>query len=106
MVLARHYIAERLKRVGFNALRQLLRLPGFANLALGARAVALGKKDLREREPASGTRRLTAREAPHGRGVGPLLPQPRFRPPAQRPHARPARVVGNESRVPAEVRFS
>jgi hypothetical protein len=43
MVLAREDIAERVERVGFNAFRQLLRPPSLANLALGARAVALGK---------------------------------------------------------------
>jgi hypothetical protein len=32
------------------------------------------------------------------------LPQARFRPPAQLAHARPAGIIGNETRVPAEAR--
>src|SRR5450631_2167081 len=106
MVVAREQIAERVERVGFNAFRQLLRTPGLANLAFGAVTVALGKQNPRERKPAPAGRRLTAREAAHRRGIAALLPQSRLRPPAQRAHARPVRVVGNESRVAAETRVT
>src|SRR5260370_30343417 len=105
MVLARKDIAERVERVGFNAFRQLLRWPRLANLALCARAVALSKQGPRERKPAPCARRLAAGEASHRRGVGPLLAPSRLRPPEHRTHARPVRVVGNESRVAAEARF-
>ena len=60
MVLAREQIAERLERLGFGALRQLLRPPGFASLACGAVTVAFGKKDAREGEAPYGARRLIA----------------------------------------------
>src|SRR5450759_639480 len=99
-------LAERVERLGFNVFRQLLRPPSLANLAFGAVAVALGKQDPRERKPAFAARRLAAREATHRRGVAPLLPRSPFRAPAQQADARPARVVGNECRVPAETRFT
>jgi hypothetical protein len=61
----------------------------------------------RPREPSVrplGARRLIADEAVNRRGVAPLLPQARFRAPAQLAHARPVRIVGNEGRVTAEIR--
>src|ERR1700738_5456501 len=104
MVVACEQIAEHTERVGFNAFRQLLRTPGLANLVLGAVTVALGKQDPRERKPTPAGRRLAAREAAHRRGIAALLPQSRLRPPAQRGHARPSRVVGDERRLTAEIR--
>src|SRR5229473_6768567 len=106
IVVAREQIAEHIERVGFNAFRQLLRTPGLANLVLGAVTVALGKQDTRERKPASAGRWLASREAAHRRGIAALLPQSRLRPPAQRAHARPVRVIGDESGVAAKIRFS
>src|ERR1700681_2436742 len=106
MVVACEQIAEHIERVGFNALRQLLRTPGLANLVLGAVTVALGKQDPRERKPAPAGRRLASREAAHRRGIAALLPQSRLRPPAERARARPVRVDGDESGVAAKIRFS
>ena len=106
MVLASQKLAECGERLGFNVLGELFRPPGLANLASGTVAVALGQQHARERKPALGARRLAAREATHGRGVTPLLPQSSFRAPAQQAHARPVRVVGNKCRVPAETRFT
>ena len=106
MVLECQKLAECGERLGFNVLGQLLRPPGLANLALGTVTIALGQQHARKRKAAFGTRRLAAREATHGRGVAPLLPQSPFGAPAQQPNVRPARVVANEYRVPVETRFT
>src|ERR1700737_834982 len=74
-------------------------------MASGAVAVAFGKKDPREREAALGGGRLIARKTVYRGRIAPLLPQARLRPPAHFPHARPAWVISNERRVPAEIRF-
>src|SRR6516164_10859437 len=105
MVLGSQKLAECGERLGFDVLGQLFRPPGLANLAFGTVAVALGQQSSRQRKPALGARRLAAREAPYGGDFAPLLPQSPFRAPAQQANARPARVIGNECRVPAETRF-
>ena len=46
------------------------------------------------------------RESANRRGIAPFLPQAHFRPPAQRVHARPAWVIGDETRVPVETRLT
>ena len=99
MVFAGEQLPERIERVGFRAFRQFLRTPGGAHLAFGPVTVALGQERPRQRKPALGAQWLIAGEAADRGGVGAILPQPRFRPPAQFARARPARVVGEESRV-------
>ena len=89
MVLAREDRAECVERIGFYAFRQLFRSPRVTNLAFCAVTVAFGQQDPRERKLPLGADRLAAREAPNGRGVAPILPQPRFHPSAQQAHARP-----------------
>ena len=104
MVFAREQVVEQLERVGFGALRQFIRPPGLANQACGAVTVAFGEQHPREREAALGACRLIADEAANGGGVAALLPQARLGPLAHEPHARPARIIGDERRVSAEVR--
>src|ERR1700688_64722 len=106
MVLAREQVTEQLERFGFGTLRQFIRPPGLANQASGTGAVAFGEQDPREREAALGACRLIAYEATNGGGVAAFLPQMRLRPLAHESHARPARAIGDERRVSAEVRLS
>ena len=104
MVLARQQVAEQLERVGLGALRQFIRPPGLANQARGTVTIAFGEQHPREREAAVGAHRPIADETANGGGVAALLPQARLGPLPHQPHARPARVIGDERRVSAEVR--
>src|SRR5580704_3710256 len=106
MVLAGEQVTEHLERFGFGTLRQFIRPPGLANQASGTVTVAFGEQDSREREAAFGAFRLITYEATNGRGVVALLPQMRLRSLAHESHARPARTIGDERRVSAEVRVS
>src|SRR3984957_6971917 len=106
MVRAREQVTEQLESFGFGAFRQFVRPPGLANQASGTVAVAFGEQDPREREAALGACRLIAYEATNGGGVAAFLPQTRLRPLAHESHARPARIIGDERRVSAEVRVS
>jgi len=99
MVLAGEQLAERLERLGFGTLRQLVRPPGLARPARGAVTVALGEKGSRQRETALGLVGLSPVK-PANRGcVEALLPQPCLRP-RRRISAMPANpgLFGNERR--------
>src|SRR6185437_9252885 len=106
MVLARQQVVEQFERFGFGALRQFIRPPGLANQASGAVTITFGEQYPREREAALGGCLVIADEATNGGGVAAVLPQARLSPLAHRSHARPVRIIGDERRVPAEIRVS
>ena len=103
MVLGGQEVAERLERLGLDAFRQFLRSPGLANPRRCTITVALGQKHPRKREAALGSDRSISRKGVNRRGVTPLLPKTRLRPPAHQACAGPTRVVGNEGGISPEI---
>ena len=104
MVIAIEKIAKRLECFALQALRQFVRSPTFARQPSRGVPIALREQHARQRQLALGTCGPIANEAANRRRIAALLPQPRFRAPAQQCGARPFRISGDERRVAAESR--
>jgi hypothetical protein len=104
MVVAGEQVAERIEGFAFNPFGQFLRPPGLANQAHGAVTIAFPEQRPRQRKAALGARRPVAGEAVNRRGIAALLPQASLGAPAQLAHARPSRIIGDETRVAGEIR--
>ena len=104
VVIAVEKVAERLERVGLQALRQFVRSPCVARQPGRAVPIAFSEQHARQRQLALGTCGPIANEAANRRRIAALLPQPRLCAPAQHRRARPLRISGDERRVAAESR--
>ena len=104
VVIAIEKVAERLERVGLQALRQFVRSPCVARQPGRAVPIAFSEQHARQRQLALGTGGPIAGEAANRRRIAALLPQPRLCAPAQQRRARPLRISGDERRVAAESR--